>query len=99
VPLYSRCFAAWYYVVHRFGLHLWVHYNPVVLPDPPLTKRQLGLVIFAGGVALAVVTLAVNLFGLGHFNGFGPAKQLALAGAAALIVFGLSLLPLGDRPA
>jgi hypothetical protein len=72
---------------------------PPVLHDPPLTKRQLGLLIIAGGVALAAVTLAVNLFGLGHFNGFGPAKQLALVGAAAIIVFGLSLVPLGDRPA
>ena len=72
---------------------------PLVLHDPPLTKRQLGLLIIAGGMALAAVTLAVNLFGLGRFNGFGPAKQLALIGAGAIIVFGLSLVPLGDRPA
>jgi Ni/Fe-hydrogenase subunit HybB-like protein len=51
------------------------------------------------GAGLAVVTLAVNLFGLGHFSGFGPAKQAALAAAVAVILFGLSLLPLGDRPA
>ena len=74
-------------------------YNPAVLHDPPLTKRQLGLVIIAGGVTLAVVTGAVNLFGLGHFNGFGPAKQLALLGAGAIVMFGLSLVPLGNRPA
>ncbi len=53
----------------------------------------------AGGVALAAVTLAVNLFGLGRFNGFGPAKQLALLGAGAIVLFGLSLVPLGSRPA
>ena len=70
-----------------------------MIPDPPLTKRQLGWLIVLGGASLAAVTLAANLFGLGHFNGLGPAKQLALAGAAAVVVFGLSLLPLGDRPA
>jgi hypothetical protein len=59
----------------------------------------LGLLIVAGGVLLAAVTLAVNLFGLGHFNGFGPAKQLALLGAGAIVLFGLSLVPLGNRPA
>ena len=67
--------------------------------DRPLTKRLLGLLIVLGGAALAAGTLAVNIFGLGRFNGIGPAKQLALIAAGALILFGLSLLPLGDRPA
>jgi len=70
-----------------------------VIPDPPLTKRQLGWLIVLAGAGLAVAPLAVNLFGLGHFSGFGPAKQVALAAAVAAILFGLSLLPLGDRPA
>jgi hypothetical protein len=72
---------------------------PPVPHDPPLTKRQLGLLILAAGILLAAGTLAVNILGLGHFNGFGPAKQLALLGAGAVILFGLSLVPLGDRPA
>jgi hypothetical protein len=67
--------------------------------DPPLTKRQLGLLILAGGILLAVGTLVVNLLGLGRFNGFGPAKQLALLGAGLIVLFGLSLIPLGNRPA
>ena len=69
------------------------------MTDPPLTKRQLGLLILLAGIGLAAVTLAANLFGLGHFSGFGPAKQLALVGAGVVVAFGLSLLPLGDRPA
>ena len=67
--------------------------------DPPLSKRQLGLLIVAGGVGLAVITLGVNLLGLGRFNGLGPAKQLALAAAGLIVLFGLSLVPLGRRPA
>jgi len=88
-----------YYAATCLGLRLRVDYNPAVLPDPPLTKRQLGLLIVVIGVTVALVTLAVNLLGLGHFNGFGPAKQMALFGAGAVILFGLTLLPLGHRPA
>ena len=65
--------------------------------DPPLSKRQLGALIVLGGLALAAFTLAVNLLGLGRFNGIGPAKQLALLAAAAIVIFGLSLVPLGRR--
>jgi hypothetical protein len=68
-----------------------------VFSDPPLTKRLLGLLFVLGGAALAAITLAVNVFGLGRF--IGPAKQLALIAAGAIILFGLSLLPLGNRPA
>lgn len=67
--------------------------------DPPLTKRQLGLLIILAGAALAAVTLGANLLGLGRFNGIGPAKQLAFIAAGAMVVFGLSLVPRGDRPA
>ena len=67
--------------------------------DPPLSKRQLGLLFLLAGAALAIGTIGVNVLGLGHFNGFGPAKQLALAGAGATLLFGLSLIPLGRRPA
>jgi hypothetical protein len=70
-----------------------------VFSDPPLSKRQLGVLIVVGGLALAAFTLAVNLFGLGHFNGIGPAKQLALLTAGAIVLFGLSLVQLGNRPA
>ena len=72
---------------------------PPVIPDPPLTKRQLGVLIILAGASLAAITLAANWVGLGHFSGFGPAKLLALAGAGAIVLFGLSLLQLGQRPA
>jgi hypothetical protein len=72
---------------------------PPVISDPPLTKRQLGLLIILAGASPAAITLAANGVGLGHFSGFGPAKQLALVGAGAIALFGLSLLPLGQRPA
>ena len=70
-----------------------------MLGDPPLTKRQLGWLIVATGALLAVASLGAFVFGLGSFGGFGPAQQQALGLGALLILFGLSLVPLGDRPA
>jgi hypothetical protein len=70
-----------------------------VFADPPLRKRQLGFLIVLAGVALAVVALGADLLGLGRFNGIGPAQRLALLGASAVVLFGLSLIPLGNRPA
>jgi hypothetical protein len=67
--------------------------------DPPLTKRQLGWLIILAGGGLAAATLAADFVGAGRFGGLGPAQRQALAGAGALIVLGLSLLPFGRRPA
>jgi hypothetical protein len=67
--------------------------------DPPLTKRQLGwLCVVAGALAIAA-TLAADLVGAGRFGGLGPAQRQALAGGVLVLLFGLSLLPLGPRPA
>jgi len=74
-------------------------YNRGVLSDPPLTKRQLGWLFVLAGGGLALVTLAADLVGAGRFGGLGPAQRQALAAAAGLIALGVSLLPLGARPA
>jgi hypothetical protein len=70
-----------------------------VFADPPLSKRQLGILILLVGVALAVAALGADLLGVGRFNGIGPAQRLALLGAGAIVLFGLSLIPLGNGPA
>lgn len=67
--------------------------------DPPLTKRQLGWLCLGAGLAFIIIILAADLVGVGGHRGLGPAQQQALAGAGFLVVFGLSLLPLGHRPA
>lgn len=72
-------------------------YNRRVLSDAPLTKRQLGALIVAGGVIAALAVLLVDVFRAGAFVGLGPAQLLALGGCALVILLGLSLLPLGDR--
>lgn len=68
-----------------------------MLFDAPLTKRQLGALIAAGGVIAALAVLLVDILRAGAFDGLGPAQLLALGGCALAIVLGLSLLPLGDR--
>ena len=74
-------------------------YNCPVSANAPLTKRQLGWLILAAGSALSAITLAADLAGAGQFNGLGPAQQQALGLGLLLLLFGVTLLPLGDRPA
>ncbi len=51
------------------------------------------------GIIGAVAILAVDVIGAGDFQGLGPAQRLALLGAGIVVLVGLSLLPLGDKPA
>jgi hypothetical protein len=64
-----------------------------------LTKRQLGFLMIVIGLAAALGLLAVDLLGAGQHQGIGPAQRLALGGAGLVVLVGLSLLPLGNRPA
>lgn len=64
-----------------------------------MTKRQLGLLFMAIGVTAVAAIFGVDLIGTGRFQGVGPAQRAALVAAALLILLGITLLPLGDRPA
>ena len=64
-----------------------------------VTKRQLGLLFIVLGVGTAVAMFVVDLLGAGQFQGIGPAQARALLAAGAAVLLGLSLLPLGNRPA
>ncbi len=64
-----------------------------------VTKRQLGLIFILLGVGAAVAMFAMDMLGAGQFQGIGPAQRRALIVAALAVVVGLTLLPLGDRPA
>lgn len=64
-----------------------------------VTKRQLGAMFILLGVGAAAAMFAMDLLGAGQFQGIGPAQRRALLVAALAVVVGLTLLPLGDRPA
>ncbi len=64
-----------------------------------VTKRQLGLLFIILGIGTAVALFAIDLLGAGQFEGIGPAQRQALMAAGAVVLLGLSLWPLGDRPA
>lgn len=64
-----------------------------------VTKRQLGLLFILLGVGAIAAMFAIDLLGAGQFQGIGPAQRRALLAAGAAVLVGLSLLPLGGRPA
>jgi hypothetical protein len=66
--------------------------------DLIITKRMLGALLIACG-ALAFIGISLLDALRGTLGDFGSAQLLALAGSLGMCLVGLSLLPLGDRPA
>jgi len=64
-----------------------------------VTKRQLGIIIIIISLAAVVGSFIFDLAGGGQFQGIGPTQKMGLATAGILFFVGLTLLPLGDRPA
>jgi hypothetical protein len=64
-----------------------------------VSKRQLGIGLMIIGTLVFIGTLAVDLLGAGNFSGIGPYQRLALIGSGLTFFMGMTLLPLGDRPA
>jgi len=64
-----------------------------------MTKRQLGFTLILLGLVMAAALMLMDMLGAGQFRGIGPVQKLALVGAGLIVAVGLSLLPLGDRPA
>lgn len=64
-----------------------------------ISKRQLGVILLAGGLTSIATLLAIDWIGAGEFAGIGPVQRLALAAGSFVTVLGASLIPFGDRPA
>jgi len=64
-----------------------------------VTKRQLGMLFIFLGLGAAVAMFAIDMLGAGQFQGIGPAQRRALIAAGLVFIAGLTLLPLGDKPA
>jgi hypothetical protein len=64
-----------------------------------ITKRQLGLILAGSGLLALIGVLAIDVLKAGNFEGIGPVQRMALGGAGLIVFVGLSLIPLGNRPA
>lgn len=64
-----------------------------------VSKRQLGIVLLIVGSLGFVGLLALDFVGGGREGGIGPAQRAAIGLMVFVALFGLSLIPLGDKPA
>jgi hypothetical protein len=64
-----------------------------------LTKRHLGVLLFALNSLGVAAVLIMDRLNLGREGGIGPAQQAALLVLTLLALVGLTLIPLGDSPA
>ena len=64
-----------------------------------MSKRQLGILLVIIGMFGGIGLLALDLIFSGRETGIGPAQRLAIIGMGALVLIGLSLIPLGDSSA
>ena len=64
-----------------------------------VTKRWLGIGFLALG-ALGIFGAFINdIFSLTEYQGIGPAQRFVIAISIIPILVGISLIPLGDKPA
>lgn len=64
-----------------------------------MTKRQLGILFITLGVTAVLALFALDFIRAGQYQGIGPAQKQAMLAAGFLVLVGLTLLPLGSRPA
>lgn len=67
--------------------------------DFTLTKRHLGWLLLGGGALAFAAIISIDLLDASREGGIGPAQQIALIVSALVALLGLSLIPLGSRPA
>ncbi|MGD1996114.1 MAG: hypothetical protein PVH62_04995 [Anaerolineae bacterium] len=64
-----------------------------------ITKRQLGIFLAAVGIAVSGGIMIVDRIGAGAWGGFGPLQRIGLGLGVAVLIIGLVLIRVGDRPA
>jgi hypothetical protein len=67
--------------------------------DLIITKRWLGFILIALGIIGGAGILLVDRLGVGKDSALGPLQIAALVFGAFTVLVGISLIPLGDRPA
>lgn len=67
--------------------------------DYTISKRTLGIALLVGGIITAGGILAIDLLDAGREGGIGPAQAAALGSSILVAIIGVTLIPLGDKPA
>ena len=67
--------------------------------DLIITKRDLGFILIGLGIIGSAGILLVDRLGVGKDSALGPLQTAALIFGAFTVLAGLSLIPLGNRPA
>ena len=73
--------------------------SEILSPNYTVSKRQLGILISFVGIIAFIGLLLLDVVGGGREGGIGPAQQAALILSGIATLFGLTLIPLGDKPA
>ncbi|MCS7178418.1 MAG: hypothetical protein RML46_04805 [Anaerolineae bacterium] len=64
-----------------------------------VTKRQLGIVLSGVAALVLLGIVAIDRMGIGEWGGFGPLQRIGLGSGLLLLVVGLILIRIGNRPA
>lgn len=64
-----------------------------------MTKKWLGIGLAVLGAVGVLGSFVNDLLNLSEYQGVGPRQKMAIIAAGALLLVGLSLIPLGDKPA
>jgi hypothetical protein len=59
----------------------------------------LGLLLLAAGLGVLALALGIDLVRTGAWGAPGPYQSMGALAGVALVFVGLTLIPLGDRPA
>lgn len=68
-------------------------------PSFTISKRLLGITLLVLGIGSFVGILAIDILDVGRQGGIGPSQQAALVLCGIVALIGLTLIPLGDKPA
>ncbi len=64
-----------------------------------ITKRMVGVGLALLGLLAVAAILVADRIGAGHWGGVGPFQRNLIVAGVVVILVGLSLIPLGDKPA